>query len=348
MDGNMLALVLKNYTDFELTEVPVPKIRDTQVLVRIHAAAICGSDVAGCSGKTGRRVPPIIMGHEASGEIAEIGKSVEGWTIGQRVTFDSTEYCGICGFCRNGQVNLCDNRKVLGVSCDEYRRDGAMAEYVAVESRTLYAVPDGVTYEEAALTEPLSIGFHAVTISPMKLGDTVLINGCGTIGLMTLQTVIAGGASTVIVSDIDDSRLDVAKQMGAAHVINTRCVNLAEAVGHITNGKGADIAFDAVGCEDTVVPSVYCLKKGGCLVCIGNMQQNVNLPLQYCITRQIRIQGSCASSGEYERCLAMIASRKVDLTPFLKAVMPFSASKEAFSRLLNREPNLLKVILTVC
>ena len=347
MADKMTALVLTGYPKFELKEVPIPGISDTQVLVKVHAVAICGSDVAGCLGKTGRRIPPIIMGHEASGEIVALGKNVKGWECGQRVTFDSTEYCGECSFCRRGEINLCSNRRVLGVSCDEYHRNGAMAEYVAVESRTLYAIPDTVTYKEAALTEPLSIGFHAVAISPIKLGDKVLINGCGTIGLMALQSAAANGASRVIACDIDDFRLGIAKKMGATDVVNTSRDDLVRYVAAHTGGEGVDLAFDAVGLDATVNASILCLKKGGCLVCIGNTQPDVKFPLQYCVTRQIRIQGSCASSGEYDRCLAMIASRRVDLSPFLQTELPLFEGESAFNRLINREPSLMKVILTI-
>lgn len=344
MVGMMRALVMEQYLDFQMKDWPIPQITDTQVLIRVRAVAICGSDIGGSNGKSGRRIPPIIMGHEASGDIAEVGKNVSGWSVGQRVTFDSTEYCGECRFCRKGQINLCDNRKVLGVSCGEYRRHGAMAEYVAVEARTLYALPENVSYEEAALVEPLSIGVHAVAISPMQMGDLVLINGCGTIGLMTLQAVKASGASRIIVSDLDGARLAAAEKMGATDLINGG--NVPEQVHALTGGRGVDLAFDAVGLEPTVQNAIYSLRKGGCVVAIGNIGQEIKFPLQYCITRQIRLQGSCASNGEYDTCLSMIASKRIDLEPFLAEQMPLEQGKSAFDRFYNKEPNLLKIILT--
>lgn len=347
MGDMMRALVMEKYLDFEMKDWPIPEITDTQVLVRVRAVAICGSDIGGSSGKSGRRIPPIIMGHEASGDIVKVGKNVTGWQVGQRVTFDSTEYCGKCRFCRKGQIDLCDDRKVLGVSCDEYRRHGAMAEYVAIEARTLYALPDSVSYEEASLVEPLSIGVHAVAISPIQMGDVVLINGCGTIGLMTLQAVKASGASRILVSDLDDTRLAVAAKMGATDLINSAKANVPEQVHALTDGGGADLAFDAVGLEPTVQNAIYSLRKGGCVVAIGNIGQEISFPLQYCITRQIRLQGSCASSGEYDICLSMIASKRIDLTPFLTEQMPLEQGKAAFDRFYNREPGLLKIILTV-
>jgi L-iditol 2-dehydrogenase len=177
------------------------------------------------------------------------------------------------------------------------------------------------------------------------MGDVVLINGCGTIGLMTLQAVKASGASRIIMSDLDDARLELAGKMGATDLINSAKSKVTEQISALTQGKGVDLAFDAVGVEDTVQAAIYSLRKGGCVVAIGNIGQEIKFPLQYCITRQIRVQGSCASSGEYDVCLAMIASKKVDLTPFLQNKMPLEQGKEAFERFYRKEPNLLKIIL---
>lgn len=342
----MKALVMRQPVEFEYADWPIPEITDTQVLVRVRAVSICGSDVEGSRGKNGRRIPPIIMGHEASGEIVQVGPAVQGWQIGQRVTFDSTEYCGHCRFCRGGLVNLCDNRKVLGVSCDEYRRHGAMAEYVAIESRTLYALPDSVSYAEAALVEPFSVGVHATAISPLKMGDTVLINGCGTIGLMTLQAARAAGAARILAADRNETRRAIALASGATEVIDSSADNIPAQLLERTNGRGVDVAFDAVGVNKTINDSIYSLRKGGCAVSIGNITTEVNFPLQYCIVHQIRVQSSYASCGEYDICLAMIAQKKVTLDPFLKAIMPLSEGKEAFARLLSKEPGLQKIILT--
>ena len=347
MSEKMKALVMEQYRDFNLRAWDIPQISDTQVLVKVKACAICGSDVGGSDSRNGRRIPPIIMGHEASGVIVELGSAVKNWKVGQRVTFDSTEYCGECRFCRAGMINLCSNRKVLGVSCDEYRRHGAMAEYVAIEARTLYALPDSVSFAEAALVEPLSIGVHAAAISPIKMGDTVLINGAGTIGLMTLLAVKASGASRIIVADIQENKLALARAMGATDTVNNASADVPEYCRSVTNGDGVDLVFDAVGVEATVTAGIYSLRKGGCIVDIGNMSKEINFPLQYCITRQIRLQGSCASSGEYDICLNMIAGHKVDLTPFLRETMPLEQGKEAFQRFFDREPGLLKIILTM-
>src|SRR5215468_8580284 len=143
----MKALVLKEYKKFSFEEVPEPQVQPEEVLIAVKACGICGSDVHGMDGSTGRRRPPIIMGHEASGTIAELGRGVRGWAVGERVTFDSTIYCGECEYCRQGQVNLCAHRRVLGVSCEDYRQHGAFAEFLTVPQRILYRVPEQLPFE---------------------------------------------------------------------------------------------------------------------------------------------------------------------------------------------------------
>src|SRR5215467_7543837 len=149
----MKALLLKDYLKLEVTDAPEPEIGPEDVLVRVAACGICGSDIHGYDGHTGRRIPPLIMGHEASGIVVETGRDVTQFKPGDRVTFDSTVYCGKCFFCRKGGINLCDNRSVLGVSCGDYRRHGAFAEYISVPQRIVYRLPDSVKFEHASMIE---------------------------------------------------------------------------------------------------------------------------------------------------------------------------------------------------
>jgi len=189
----MKALVLKAYKEFTYDDVPAPAAGPGEVLVAVKACGICGSDVHGMDGSTGRRRPPIIMGHEAAGVIAEAGNGVAAWKTGQSVTFDSTIYCGECEYCRRGQINLCDRRRVLGVSCEDYRQHGAFAEFVTVPQRILYRVPEGLPFEHAALVEPFAIALHAVRRSPPALNDTVVVVGAGMIGLALVQALSHSG-----------------------------------------------------------------------------------------------------------------------------------------------------------
>jgi L-iditol 2-dehydrogenase len=180
----MQALLLPRYGHLEIIDMPVPEVAADEILVRVRACGICGSDVHGLDGSTGRRIPPLVMGHEAAGEVAAIGAGVSDLQPGERVTFDSTIYCGRCYFCLRGEVNLCDNREVLGVSPGSYRRHGAFAEFVAVPRRIVYRLPDTLSFEQAALIEAVSVAVHAAGLSGVRLGDTAVVVGAGMIGLL--------------------------------------------------------------------------------------------------------------------------------------------------------------------
>src|SRR5687767_163782 len=178
----MKALVMTEYKKFEVLDLPTPDVGPKDVLVRVAACGICGSDVHGMDGSSGRRRPPVVMGHEASGVIEHVGREAAGYHVGDRVTFDSTIYNPNSFFSKRGMVNLCDDRRVLGVSCEEYRQNGAFAELVAVPEHILYALPPGMTYEQAALVEPVSIAVHARNLTPIDPGDTAVVYGAGLIG----------------------------------------------------------------------------------------------------------------------------------------------------------------------
>ena len=259
----MKALVLKTYKQFTCEDVPVPEFGPDEVLVAVKACGICGSDVHGMDGSTGRRRPPIIMGHEAAGVIAKAGGAVTGWKPGDRVTFDSTIYCGQCDFCHAGRINLCSNRRVLGVSCDEYRQDGAFAEFVAVPARIIYRLPDALSFEHAALVEPLSIALHATRVAQSSRGQTAVVIGAGIIGLMLVQALRAAACEQIIVVDVAPERLAMAAQLGATATINSANADAPAEILWLTNNRGADLAFEAVGITATVDLAVRSVRKGG-------------------------------------------------------------------------------------
>jgi L-iditol 2-dehydrogenase len=341
----MKALVLKAYGQLEVQDVPPPGIGPRDVLVRVMACGICGSDVHGMDGSTGRRIPPIVMGHEAAGLVERVGDQVTSFAAGDRVTFDSTIYNPESFFSRRGLVNLCDDRRVLGVSCEDYRQDGAFAELVSVPSHILYSLPAGMTFEQAAMVEPVSIAVHARNLTPIEGGDTALVFGTGLIGLMMVQVLRHTAVARIVAVDVDDARLALAADLGADHVLNSAATDVAAAVRALTGGRGADVAFEAVGLEATVRAAVLAVRKGGSVTLIGNLAKDVSLPLQAVVTRQIRLQGSCASSGEYPECLELIASGKVNVDRFISAIAPLEEGPRWFDRLHRREPGLLKVLL---
>jgi L-iditol 2-dehydrogenase len=341
----MKALLLSKYKHLEIADLPTPAPTPDEVLIRVAACGICGSDVHGYDGASGRRVPPIVMGHEAAGRIAAVGKNVNGLAEGDRVTFDSTVYCGACPHCLRGNINLCDNRQVLGVSCGDYRRAGAFAEYVVVPARIVYRLPDQLSFTEAAMLEAVSVALHAVAVTQMRRDDTALVIGAGMIGLLILQSLRATGCSRVFVADLDDSRLKIAKELGATEVLSSKS-DLVDQVMKVTNATGADVALEAVGRSETVAAAIDCVRKGGTVTLVGNISPQVTLPLQKVVSRQIRLQGSCASSGEYLKAIELLASGAIKVKPLITAVAPLDDGPAWFERLHAGEKNLLKVVLT--
>jgi L-iditol 2-dehydrogenase len=341
----MKALVLTAYKEFEVQDMPEPAIGPHDVLVRVKACGICGSDVHGMDGSTGRRRPPIVMGHEAAGVVEQLGAEVSDYKLGDRVTFDSTIYNPASFFSKKGMVNLCDDRRVLGVSCEDYRQHGAFAELVAVPDHILYALPAGMSYEQAAMVEPVSIAVHARNLTPLDPGDTALVFGTGLIGLMMVQVLKHSPVKNIIAVDIDDAKLAIAREVGATHAFNSGKGDVTAQIKALTDGRGGDVAFEAVGIDATVRAAITSVRKGATVTLIGNLAKDVNIPLQQVVTRQIRLQGSCASAGEYPECLELISSGKVNVDRFISATGPLEEGASWFNRLHSREPGLMKVLL---
>lgn len=340
----MKALLLSRYRHLEIADIPTPAPARGELLVRVAACGICGSDVHGYDGSSGRRIPPLVMGHEAAGEVAGIGEGVAGFAMGDRVTFDSTVYCGECSNCVRGDVNLCDRRQVLGVSCGDYRRYGAFAEFVVLPARIAYHLPDNLSFSEAALLEAVAVALHAVSLAPIKPGNKALVVGAGTIGLLVQQALAVAGCCPVFVSDVDATRLKLSATLGANTILGSG-KDLVQKIQRLTDGMGADITVEAVGLNETVSTAIQATRKGGSVVLVGNVSPEVTLPLQTVVTRQIRLQGSCASAGEYPRAIELMSRGKIDVKPLISAVAPLTDGPEWFERLYAREPNLMKVVL---
>lgn len=341
----MKALLLSEYKHLAISNLPAPVAGPDEVLVRVAACGICGSDVHGYDGSSGRRIPPIVMGHEAAGMVAAVGEGVTGYRAGDRVTFDSTVYCGECEFCRRGEVNLCDRRQVVGVSCGDYRRAGAFAEYVTVPERILYRLPDDLSFSDAAMLEAVSVAIHAVRVADVKGGETALVIGAGMIGLLILQAAKASGCARVFVTDVDASRLEMARSMGADAIIDSSHESLIARIEQLTAGRGADVVLEAVGRTETVAAAIDCTRKGGTVALVGNISPEVTIALQKVVTRQIRLQGSCASAGEYPQAMEWMADGKIKVAPLITTVAPLEDGPKWFARLYAREPNLMKVVL---
>jgi L-iditol 2-dehydrogenase len=316
--------------------MPVPEVADDEVLVRVRACGICGSDIHGYTGITGRRIPPLVMGHEAAGVIDRVGGAVSTFSAGDRVTFDSTVYCGACAFCRRGDVNLCDARMVLGVSCGDYRRHGAFAEFVAVPARIVHRLPDSLPFEHAAMVEALAVAVHAVDRRRPASSDRVVVIGCGMIGLLTIQVLRARDCRSIVAVDLDTGRRALAVRMGAER-----------AVANLSEEPAADHAFEVVGHAATVDAAIRAVRKGGAVTLVGNLAPEVPIPLQVVVSRELTLFGSCASSGsEFAAAVDLLATGAVDVAPLISAVAPLEEGQSWFDRLHRADEGLMKVILT--
>lgn len=383
----MKALVLTAPSEFNYDiGFPDPTPGAGEVLVQIKACGICGSDIHGMDGRSGRRQMPIVMGHEAAGVITEVGEGVTEWKVGERVTFDSTEYCGECEECKAGYVNLCPDRKVLGVSPGTYRRHGCFSEKIALPERILYRIPESLSFEKAAFAEPVAIALHAVNLADgIEVGEAfadegesccgsgccgedhdhdhsheegeahsheeeirggvAVVVGAGLIGLLVIQALKARGWERVIAVDLDDKRLALSKTLGADDAFNAKQENLAQHLREITGGDGADASFEVVGAAAPIDLAIRCVRKGGQVILVGNLQPSTPFPLQEVVTRQISLHGSCSCAGEYPEAIRRIEDGSIQVEPLLSAVAPLEEGAEWFKRLYDNKEGLLKVVL---
>lgn len=342
---SMKALVLTAPSSFEFCDFQKPEIQPSHVRVSIKACGICGSDIHGMDGRSGRRIPPIVMGHEASGIVSEIGENVDGWKIGDRVTFDSTEFCNDCLSCAEGALNLCETRKVLGVSCADYRRHGCFAEEIVLPVHILHRIPESLSFEKAAFAEPVSIALHAVNLAPPLTDEPALVVGAGLIGLLVVQALRARGWSQVIAVDLDESRLKLAKELGATETFLASDEGTAAAIKQLFGGDGVGVSFEVVGAAAPVDLAIRSVRKGGHVVLVGNLQPTVPFPLQEVVTRQITLHGSCACAGEYPEAIALIENGSIRVEPLMSAVAPLEEGADWFARLADNKEGLLKVVL---
>ncbi len=342
----MKAQVMHQYKQLTLEEIPQPNIESPHdIKVKILAAAICGSDVHGFDGSTGRRIPPVVMGHEGAGEVVEVGSAVQSFAPGDLITFDSTIYCRECGPCSRGEVNLCDNRKVLGVSCDEYNCNGIFAEYVVIPDYIAYHLPKSVSPVQAALTEPAAVAAHAIRITPMNLDETAVVIGTGVIGLLVIKILKASSCGMLIAMDTDPEKRKVALQCGADIALDPLNPHWLTDLSKATDGKMADHAFEAVGASSSIATAVDSVRKGGTVTLIGNVSPTVNFPLQKVVSRQLQVFGSCAIAGEYPLVIDMMARGKLDVSDLISEVRPLADAQECFERLYAKEAGLLKIVL---
>ena len=338
----MKALVYYGPENLKVADIADPRPAAGEALLRVKSVGICGSDVHGYLGLTGRRTPPMVMGHEFAAEVAELGAGATGFKVGDRVTAYPVVFCDDCAQCRSGNRHLCLNKRAFGVlDCN-----GAMAEYISVPTKILFRLADPVSYDIGSLMEPLAVACRAVNHAGDLTGKTVMVIGAGTIGLLIAALVKTRNPAKIVVSDLADSRLEVARKLGADRTINGATENLAETIRAETGG-GVDVTLEAVGATPTVQQSTACLKLGGTAVWVGNSAKFVNTNMQEVVTRELKVTGSFLYSiDEFATVVDLLNTGKLDLEHLISMRVPmFEKGPELFAKLAKDPGPLIKVIL---
>jgi 2-desacetyl-2-hydroxyethyl bacteriochlorophyllide A dehydrogenase len=334
----MKAAVWYGGKDLRIEELPLPKIKDNEVLVQVKAVSICGSDVHAYLGVSKRRVPPLVMGHEFSGEIASVGSKVKNLRVGERVVVEPIVSCGICQLCRLGRNNICQNLSLVGLHVS-----GAFSENVAVPARKCYPLPKTVSFEEASLTEPLAVAVHAVTLAAVEKTTTIAIIGSGAIGLMTLQVAKSIGVNSIVVLDTLAYRLALARKLGATATIN---VKDEDPLQKILKDGGVDIVFEAVGHQETVQQGLAMVKTGGKVIVIGMLEEMMQLPMLDITVKELALQGSYGyTSDDFQQALTLLAKGNINVKPLITHQFPLHEIKRGFEVLSQGAENVVKVVL---
>jgi 2-desacetyl-2-hydroxyethyl bacteriochlorophyllide A dehydrogenase len=334
----MKAAVWYGGTDIRIEDIPTPKIKDDEVLVRVKAVSICGSDVHAYRGVSKRRIPPLIMGHEFSGEIAKLGRTVKGLREGDRVVLEPVLSCGKCALCQRGRSNICENMRLVGLHLS-----GAFSEYVPIPASKCHALPEAVSFEEASLVEPLAVAVHAVNLAFPEKGEDFGIIGSGAVGLMTLQVVNNSGAEKIFAIDTLEYRLDLARKLGATTTINV--VN-EDPVKEVLAEGGVNTVFEAVGHQKTVQQALSMVRKGGKVVIIGMLEAIMELDMLDVTVKEIEIKGSYGyTSNDFKQALTLIAKGNVEVKPLITHVFPLHDIKKGFDMLSQGAENVIKVVL---
>lgn len=339
----MKAAVVTKPGVYEMIETEIPPLRDEHdVLVRMKAAGVCGSDAHLYHGENPMVSYPRILGHENAGVVAKAGSKVTGVKVGDRVVVEQIEYCGTCYQCGLGRFNVCENLKVRGGVMD-----GGYREYIPCSEKSVFVLPDSISFEEAAVIEPFTIGAQATSRGRVVPGDIAFILGAGTIGSTILQFCRILGAS-VIVCDIDEDNLKRAKAYGADHTINSRKEDVVEQVHKYTNGKGVTVAFDSA-CFQGSLTSLFApglVRNAGRIVTLGFTREPESISQVMLAGRELDLIASRLQSGKYPQVIRMFAEKKLSLDGLVTDVIPFGDIGKVFYNMDHPNPKVKKMVIT--
>jgi 2-desacetyl-2-hydroxyethyl bacteriochlorophyllide A dehydrogenase len=325
----------------EFREKQTPALGDLDVLIQVKAAAICGSDLHIFKGLHPSAALPVSIGHEAAGQVIETGRGVTKLAAGDRVTIEPIISCGKCEFCLRGSYHLCRN-----VSFHYRQGQGAFAPYFVVNEERAFKLPEGLSYEEGALIEPLSVALHAVKKSGLRLGQTSAVFGAGAIGLLVATLARRASASPVFVSDINSFRLDMATRLGATHVCNSLQADPVRSILEQTGQWGVDVSFEAVGLQATLLQALQALKKGGTANLLGLFEKpEAILPVNLFVQREIKLAGSQGYCWDFQDSLTLLENGAIDLKPLITHRLKIENLQQAFEILLTPASNSVKVVI---
>jgi len=338
----MRALVYTGPGRVEMQDVARPTAGTGDVLLAIEVAAVCGSDIHGFLGHSERRKPGLVLGHEAVGTIEEVHPSVAGWKAGQRVVVNPLITCGACAACLAGRQNLCAQWKVLGLD----RTQGTYADFVALPASCLYAFPEGLSEQEAVLTEPLANVVHYFRISMTEVPDSMAVLGAGPIGILTLVLAKRRGIGRLVVVDTNEERLDVARRLGADAVVVSGREDPVEAVRRGTDG-GAEVVVETAGITATRRQAVGCCRRGGRLVFVGLGDNESSLPWIEMIRDEKTVFTTFAyTPRDFAAALRIVASRQIDLRPWTET-RPLADGQAGFEKIAYAPGSTLKMVFEV-
>lgn len=347
MDGKMRVAVMTDVGKVELTERPIPVPKDNEVLVRVEYVGVCGSDLHYYeAGGIGANVvkPPFVLGHEAGGTVVEVGAQVTGLKVGDRVALEPGKTCGHCEFCRTGRYNLCPD--VIFFATPPI--DGVFQDYVAHEADLCFKIPDNMDTMEAALIEPLAVGFHAARQGNAQVGQTAVVTGSGCIGLVSMMALKAMGVTRIIAVDVMEKRLQKALELGATDIVNGREKDTVEEIMRLTDGKGADLVIETAGTEITTRQAIHFTKRGATIVLVGySASGELTLPMSLALDKELTFKTVFRYRHIYPLAIEAVASGRVNLKGIVTNVFSLNDIQEAMDQSVKNKADIVKSVIKV-
>ena len=343
------AAFMRGVDKMVIKEIPVPEPAADQVLVQLEYVGICGSDVHYYhSGRCGAYVvdqsQDYMLGHECAGTVVKVGADVKNLAVGDRVALEPGITCGKCEFCKTGRYNLCPDVVFLATPPVQ----GCYEEYIAYPENMCFKLPDNVSTKEGCLIEPLSVGFHAANQADVKVGDTVVILGAGCIGLVTLLSAKAHGAGCIIVSDLEDARLDKAKELGAAHVLNGKQCDVPEEIKKLTGGRGADVVFECAGSPFTIAQTPFIVARGGTICLVGlSAKEEITYNFAQVMDKEATIKSVFRYRNIYPKAIAAVASGSIRLDGIATHEFDLDHIQEGFDEVVRGSSDLVKAVIKI-